>query len=51
MSEFLLVEVDGESEDSNELEAYLYSLGNVISVSVHGPGCCCKNCPWDGNHG
>lgn len=51
MSSFLLVEVDGGAEASNALEAELYSRGDVISVSVHGDGCCCSNCPWKGNHG
>lgn len=23
----------------------------VADVTEHGPGCCCKNCPWQGDHG
>jgi hypothetical protein len=51
VSEFLLVEVTGGPEDSNQMEAFLQSLPQVASVSVHGDGCCCGNCPWKGNHG
>jgi hypothetical protein len=50
MSEFLLVEVAGGAQQSNALEAELYSRGDVLSVTVHGEGCCCSNCPWKGSH-
>jgi hypothetical protein len=33
---------------------YLLSwTGNDAETSIveHGDGCCCKNCPWNGNHG
>jgi hypothetical protein len=48
MSDFLLVEVTGPDE-SNELEAWLGSFPVVVSVSVHGDGCCCQHCPHQGN--
>lgn len=49
MSDFLLVEVVGGPEMSNNLEAVLLGLRDVASVSVHGEGCCCQHCPHKGN--
>lgn len=51
MSEFLLVEVDDGPEATSAVEGYLLSLGSVVNVTVHGDGCCCQNCPWNGDHG
>lgn len=28
-----------------------YASGRNSAEEAHGKGCCCKNCPWDGNHG
>lgn len=49
LKEYLLVTVDGDKLDQlhDDLEKY----PGVTDVSDHGGGCCCKNCPWDGNHG
>jgi hypothetical protein len=52
-TEFLLVEVsrDWAARDEKLLAEGRTELLGVVSVSVHGGGCCCKNCPWDGDHG
>jgi hypothetical protein len=49
MATYLLVEVD--DAEASQVEAFIGSIGSVKAVEVHGDGCCCKNCPWDGNHG
>jgi hypothetical protein len=53
VSVFLLVEV--AEDEASQVEAFIGSTGGVESVAVHneGPGfaCCCKNCPWGGDHG
>jgi hypothetical protein len=38
---------------TDEAAAALTDLLGEVGAEVfeHGPGCCCKNCPWDGNHG
>jgi hypothetical protein len=46
-SEYLLVEV---SEADAEVEAALARMPGVRGVTVHGNGCCCGNCPWNGDH-
>lgn len=28
-----------------------YARGQDAQREEHGSGCCCKNCPWGGNHG
>lgn len=28
-----------------------YAMGRNAAEEAHGSGCCCKNCPWTGNHG
>lgn len=28
-----------------------FALGRDAAEKEHGTGCCCKNCPWNGNHG
>jgi len=45
----LAVEVDDRL--AAEVMAYLQSVNGVEMVYEHGNGCCCKNCPWRGNHG
>lgn len=47
---YLLVQVDDESESRYVIEA-LGDMEHVVTVIDHGPGCCCKNCPWSGDHG
>lgn len=48
---FLLVEVDDRlSEDIAHCLSPEFVNG-VVSVTEHGGGCCCKNCPWRGSHG
>jgi hypothetical protein len=53
MATYLLVEVD--DAEATQVEAFIGSIGGVTAVGVHneGPGwgCCCKNCPWNRNHG
>lgn len=45
----LLVEVSEPLAE--EVAAYLAGhVNGVVSVSEHGSGCCCKNCPWNGDH-
>lgn len=46
---YLLVGVEEWAEDN--VTVYLDVTAGVRTVDVHGPGCCCKNCPWNGNHG
>ena len=48
-TEFMLVEVDADK--TAELSQLLVNRPYVQSVTVHGKGCCCKNCPWNGDHG
>jgi hypothetical protein len=46
---YLLVEVSEVlAEDVAEC---LPRVNGVLSVTEHEPGCCCKNCPWGGDHG
>lgn len=53
MATYLLVQVD--DAEATQVEAFIGSVGGVEAVEVHhegpGPGCCCQNCPWGGNHG
>jgi hypothetical protein len=49
MATYLLVAVD--DAEAAQVEAFIGSIGGVTTVEVHGDGCCCKHCPWDGNHG
>ena len=47
---FLVVEVDDRLAE--DISYYLArSVNGITAVTEHGPGCCCKNCPWGGNHG
>jgi len=46
---YLLVEVDDNALE--RLRADLAGYPGVGVTDYHGPGCCCKNCPWHGNHG
>ena len=48
-SAYLLVQVDDKFADDTEY--LLARMNGVEQVHVHGPGCCCKNCPWKGDHG
>ena len=48
-SAFMLVEVD--EEKYLEVQEMLLALGIVRSCTEHQKGCCCKNCPWRGDHG
>lgn len=47
----LLVEVDDRL--AGDILHYLSPefVNGIVSVTEHGRGCCCKNCPWQGNHG
>lgn len=47
----LLVEVDDRL--AGDIVHFLSPefVNGVVSVTEHGSGCCCKNCPWRGNHG
>lgn len=46
---YLLVEVDDGSLE--QLMADLAGYPGVGDVTGdHGKGCCCKNCPWKGDH-
>jgi len=47
--EYLLVEV--EQDWARHTMDRLPELAGITDVTVHGKGCCCKNCPWGGNHG
>jgi len=48
---YLLVEVD-KSYNQERLQRYILEASDgVLAIYDHGKGCCCKNCPWDGNHG
>jgi hypothetical protein len=49
MATYLLVAVD--DAEAAQVEAFIGSIGGVMTVEVHGDGCCCKHCPWYGNHG
>jgi hypothetical protein len=53
MATYLLVAVD--DGEAGEIEAFIATIGGVVSVDVHnegpGPACCCKNCTRGGNHG
>lgn len=49
MPVYLLVQVDEGATD--QLFDDLASYPGVVSVEEHGEGCCCKHCPWAGNHG
>jgi hypothetical protein len=46
---YLLVQVD--YEESGSLSERIAGLHGVLEVTGHDEGCCCKNCPWNGNHG
>lgn len=47
---YLLVEADDRLGD--DVYAYLsQGVNGIVSVTEHGSGCCCKNCPWGGDHG
>ena len=46
---YLLVEVDDRLAE--DVAASLGSCNGVLGVTDHGTGCCCKNCPREGNHG
>jgi hypothetical protein len=46
---YVLVEVD--SGTLGQLYDDLAAYPGVGEVTEHGPGCCCKNCPWGGDHG
>jgi len=48
-TDVLLVEVDADK--TAELSLLLVNRPYVQSVTDHGKGCCCKNCPWNGDHG
>lgn len=28
-----------------------YAHGRADANDIHGEGCCCQNCPWNGDHG
>jgi hypothetical protein len=43
------VQID-DDEEAAEVEAFIASIRGVDMVSDHGEGCCCKNCPWGGDH-
>lgn len=49
---YLLVKVDDRM--AGEVGSYLAAglVNGIAEVTDHGGGgCCCKNCPWGGNHG
>jgi hypothetical protein len=49
---WLLVKVDDRM--AGEVYSYLAAPGlvnGIAEVTDHGGGCCCKNCPWRGDHG
>lgn len=49
---YLLVKVDDRM--AGEFCSYLSAAGpasGIAEVTDHGSGCCCKNCPWGGDHG
>jgi hypothetical protein len=49
VTSYLLVQVDDRVAADT---AYLLERQDgITSVTVHSPGCCCKNCPWGGDHG
>jgi hypothetical protein len=50
VSRFILVETASEAEAAAVTDILAIAPG-VITVCDHGDGCCCKNCPWDGDHG
>lgn len=45
----LAVEVDDQL--AADVIACLQSVNGVRMAYEHGNGCCCKNCPWQGDHG
>lgn len=49
----MLLVVQVSEEEASEVGAFIATVGGVISVEAHGEDghCCCKNCPWNGNHG
>lgn len=50
MTAYLLVEVPDESRAAAIAEEIEQGTDGVRAVYDHGSGCCCKNCPWKGNH-
>lgn len=46
----LLVTVDSEASAA-QIADHLRDDPAVTVVSGHPDGCCCKNCPWNGDHG
>lgn len=45
----LLVEVSADPGRVRQVEDRIASMASVVTVHMHGNGCCCQHCPHSGN--